>query len=116
MIMSDCLFCKIVEGTIPSEKIFEDEDFLAFKDINPQSPVHILVIPKKHVAKLSDCGSNETDILSGLLLRANKVAKEIGIVESGYRVTINSGDDGGQLVHHLHLHLMGGGKLSGRMA
>ena len=114
--MSDCLFCKIVEGTVPSEKIFEDEDFLAFKDINPQSPVHILVIPKKHVAKLSDCGSDESDMLSGLLLSANKVAKETGIAESGYRVAINSGDDGGQLVHHLHLHLMGGAKLSGRMA
>jgi len=114
--MPDCLFCKIVEGLIPSEKIFEDEDFLAFKDINPQSPVHILVIPKKHVARLSDCGSNEGDMLSGLLLRANKAAKETGIAESGYRVAINSGDDGGQLVHHLHLHLMGGCKLNGRMA
>lgn len=114
--MSDCLFCKIIEGTIPSEKLFEDDDFLAFKDINPQSPLHILVIPKKHVAKLSDCSSDESDMLSGLLLTANKVAKDVGIAEAGYRVAINSGDDGGQLVHHLHLHLMGGGKLNGRMA
>ncbi|MBE9535635.1 MAG: histidine triad nucleotide-binding protein [Proteobacteria bacterium] len=114
--MPDCLFCKIIDGTIPSEKIFENEEFLAFKDINPQSPVHILIIPKKHLAKLSDCGNDEKEILSGLLLTANNVAKEIGIAESGYRVAINSGDDGGQLVHHLHLHLMGGGKLDGRMA
>ena len=68
------------------------------------------------MAKLSDCGGDESDILSGLLLRANKVAKDLGFAESGYRVAINSGDDGGQLVHHLHLHLMGGGKLNGRMA
>lgn len=114
--MSDCLFCRVIEGAIPSEKIYEDDDFLAFKDINPQSPVHILVIPKKHIAKLSDCGNDESDILSGLMLRANKVAKDLGFAESGYRVAINSGDDGGQLVHHLHLHLMGGGKLNNRMA
>ena len=114
--MSDCLFCKIVEGTIPSDKVYEDNDFLAFKDINPQSPLHVLVVPKKHVEKLADCGQEEKDLLSGLMLTANRVAKELGIDQSGYRVTINSGKEGGQVVFHLHLHLMGGAKLSDQMA
>lgn len=114
--MADCLFCKIVEGTIPSEKVYEDDDFLAFKDINPQSPLHVLVIPKKHVEKLSDCDEGNAALLSGLMLTANRVARETGIDQSGYRVTINSGKEGGQVVFHLHLHLMGGARLSGQMA
>ncbi len=111
----DCLFCKIVDGDIPSEKLFEDDKFIAFRDINPQSPVHILVVPKRHIAKLSDCLDSERDLLSGLLLTANKVARDEGIAESGYRVVINSGNDGGQVVFHIHLHLMGGEKLGGKM-
>jgi len=114
--MSDCLFCKIIEGAIPSDKVYEDDDFLAFKDINPQSPVHVLVIPKKHIEKLSDCGEEEKDLLANLMLTANRVAKELGIDQSGYRVAINSGKEGGQLVFHLHLHLMGGARLSDKMA
>lgn len=114
--MSDCLFCKIIEGAIPSEKIYEDDNFLAFRDINPQSPVHVLVVPKRHVEKLSDCGEGDEELLSGLMLTANRVAKELGIHQSGYRVAINSGKEGGQVVFHLHLHLMGGAKLSDQMA
>ena len=111
----NCLFCKIVDGAIPSEKLFEDDRFIAFRDINPQSRVHILVVPKRHIAKLSDCLDSDDDLLSGLLLTANKVARDEGIVDSGYRVVINSGKDGGQLVFHIHLHLMGGEKLGGKM-
>lgn len=111
----DCLFCKIVNGNIPSEKLFEDDRFIAFKDINPQSRVHILVVPKRHIEKLSDCIDSDGDLLSGLLLTANKVARDEGIVGSGYRVVINSGNDGGQVIFHIHLHLMGGEKLGGKM-
>lgn len=113
--MSDCLFCKIVGGSLPSDKVFEDDDFIAFKDINPQSKVHILVIPKKHIDMLSQCGEGDKELLGGLLITANNVAKILHIDKTGYRVAINSGSDGGQLVFHLHLHLMGGERLSGKM-
>jgi histidine triad (HIT) family protein len=114
-ISDDCLFCKIIDGKIPSEKLFEDDSFIAFKDINPQSKVHILIVPKRHIAKLSDCVDSDQKLLSGLLLTANKVAKDQDIAESGYRVVINSGEEGGQVVFHVHLHLMGGEKLGGKM-
>ncbi|MDH3976348.1 MAG: histidine triad nucleotide-binding protein [Deltaproteobacteria bacterium] len=114
--MSDCLFCNIVEGSIPSHKVYEDDDFLAFKDIKPQSPVHVLVLPKRHVEQLSHCGEEDKDLLSGLMLTANRVAKKLGIDSSGFRVAINSGKEGGQVVFHLHLHLMGGARLSDQMA
>ena len=110
-----CLFCRIINGTIPSEKLYEDDRFIAFRDINPQSRIHILVVPKRHVAKLSDCADSDGDLLSGLLLTANKVASAEGIAESGYRVVINSGSDGGQVIFHIHLHLMGGERLGGKM-
>ncbi|MDT8318524.1 MAG: histidine triad nucleotide-binding protein [bacterium] len=111
----DCLFCRIVDGSIPSEKLFEDDKFIAFRDINPQSRVHILVVPKRHIAKLSDCSEFDQEMLSGLLLTANRVARDEGISDSGYRVVINSGRDGGQVMFHIHLHLMGGEKLGGKM-
>jgi len=111
----DCLFCKIVDGSIHSHKLFEDSKFIAFKYINHQSRVHILVVPKRHIAKLSDCLDLDQNLLSGLLLTANKVARDEGIAESGYRVVINSGNDGGQVIFHIHLHLMGGEKLGGKM-
>ena len=113
--MDDCLFCKIIEGAIPSDRLFENDDFIAFKDINPQAPVHILVVPKRHLSMLSDCGEEDAELLSGLLLAANEVARKAGIGESGYRVAVNSGKEGGQVVFHLHLHLMGGHMLDGRM-
>ena len=111
----DCLFCKIADGSIPSDKMFEDDEFIAFRDINPQSRVHILVVPKRHIAKLSDCSQSDREMLSGLLLTANKVARDEGIDQSGYRVVINSGSDGGQVIFHIHLHLMGGERLDGKM-
>jgi histidine triad (HIT) family protein len=106
--MADCLFCKIVEGKIPSKKVYEDDDVLAFDDIQPQAPVHVLVIPKKHVATLNDLAP-EDDAVAGKLLRvAAKIAKDRGIAERGWRATVNVNRDAHQLVFHVHLHLMGG--------
>lgn len=106
--MADCLFCKIVEGKIPSKKVYEDDDVVAFDDIQPQAPVHVLVIPKKHVATLNDLAP-EDDAVTGKLLRvAARIAKERGIADRGWRATVNVNRDAHQLVFHVHLHLMGG--------
>lgn len=106
--MSDCLFCKIVEGKIPAKKVYEDADVVAFDDIQPQAPVHVLVIPKKHVATLNDLAP-EDDAVAGKLLRvAATIAKDRGIAERGWRATVNVNRDAHQLVFHVHLHLLGG--------
>jgi histidine triad (HIT) family protein len=106
--VADCLFCKIVEGKIPAKKVYEDDDVVAFDDIQPQAPVHVLVIPKKHVATLNDLAP-EDDAVAGKLLRvAARIAKERGISERGWRATVNVNKDAHQLVFHVHLHLMGG--------
>jgi histidine triad (HIT) family protein len=106
--MADCLFCKIVEGRIPAKKVYEDEEVVAFDDIQPQAPVHVLVIPKKHVPTLNDL-SPADDALAGKLMRvAAQLAKERGIAERGWRATVNVNRDAHQLVFHVHLHLMGG--------
>jgi histidine triad (HIT) family protein len=106
--MADCLFCKIVEGKIPAKKAYEDDEVLAFDDIQPQAPVHVLVIPKKHVASLNEL-SEADDAVAGKLLRvAARIAKERGIAGQGWRATVNVGKDAHQLVFHVHLHLMGG--------
>lgn len=106
--MSDCLFCRIIERKIPAKIILEDDQALAFDDINPQAPAHTLVIPKKHVAAVQECGAQDQSLLGHLLLTCSKVAKQKGILESGYRVVANTGRDGGQTVFHLHFHVMGG--------
>lgn len=106
--MSDCLFCKIVEKKIPAKIVHEDDRMLAFDDIHPQAPVHTLVIPKRHVVSIQDCGAEDRDLLGGLLQTCTKVAKLKGLTESGYRLVANTGADGGQTVFHLHLHVMGG--------
>ena len=103
----DCLFCKIVNGDIPAEKVYEDEHALAFKDINPAAPVHILVIPKKHLSSVAHAEISDQSLLGKLLLTANRVAKEQGL-EKGFRYIINTGEQGGQTVFHLHLHILGG--------
>jgi histidine triad (HIT) family protein len=106
--MPDCLFCQIVEGKIPSKKVYEDDDVLAFDDIQPQAPVHVLVIPKKHVATLNELVA-EDDAVAGKLLRvAAQLAKQRGIADRGWRATVNVNRDAHQLVFHVHLHLMGG--------
>ncbi|HEY5626515.1 MAG TPA: histidine triad nucleotide-binding protein [Nitrospira sp.] len=106
--MSDCLFCKIVDKHIPAKIVYEDDQTLAFDDINPQAPIHTLVIPKKHVAAVQDCGAQDERLLGQLLLACAKVAKQKGLADNGYRVAVNTGRDGGQTVFHLHFHVMGG--------
>ena len=115
--MENCLFCKIAAKKIPASVVYEDDDLLAFKDINPAAPVHLLVIPKRHVATLSECGAGDAELLAKMLCLAPKLAQEFGVAVSydaegtpsgGYKTLINSGPDGGQEVYHLHLHLYGG--------
>ena len=109
--MEDCIFCKIVKGQIPSDKVYEDDNVLAFKDINPEAPVHIVIIPKKHIVSLNDADKEDLEILSHILLIVKNIAAENGIAESGYRLVTNCGADGGQTVPHLHFHLLGGRNL-----
>jgi len=104
---SDCLFCKIVDGTIPAKRVFEDELALAFADIHPQAPTHLLVIPKEHIASQAHTLAEHKTLLGHLMAATAELARQQGL-DGGYRVVINTGDDGGQTVQHLHLHLLGG--------
>ena len=114
--MNDCLFCKIAAGQIPSTKVYEDEQVLAFRDIAPQAPVHVLVIPKKHVSGWYDAKDEDDALLAHLMRVAAKVAELEGIVDSGFRVVSNCGADAQQTVKHLHLHVLGGKTMAGEMA
>ena len=106
--MSDCIFCRIVEGGIPSTKLYEDNDCLAFEDLNPQAPVHGLVIPKKHLRALSDAQEHDQALLGSLMLACAHVAKKKELESNGYRVVTNIGREAGQTVFHLHFHVLGG--------
>ena len=109
--MEDCIFCKIIKGEIPSKKVYEDEDVLAFHDINPAAPIHILVIPKKHISYVTEL-EKEDEILVGKIYSViNKIAKGENINENGFRIVVNCKEDGGQEVPHLHFHIIGGKKL-----
>ncbi|MGL4232034.1 MAG: histidine triad nucleotide-binding protein [Casimicrobium sp.] len=110
----DCIFCKIIRGEIPSKKVYEDDDILAFHDIHPAAPVHVLVIPKKHVAKLSDATVEDQAVLGKMMLVATKVANDLGSID-GFRTIINVGRVGRQDVFHLHMHVLGGPNPLGRM-
>lgn len=101
------VFCKIINGELPSDPVYQDEDFIVIKDIKPATPVHLLVIPKKHIEKLSDVQADETALLGKALLIAERVAKQVGL-EKGYRLVLNEGEHGGKLVPHLHIHILGG--------
>ncbi len=110
--MGSCLFCDIAAGTIPCTEIFSDEDFLAFTDIDPKAPTHILVIPRRHISGLTDLQPPDADLLGRLVLTASAIADDHNLAEPGYRFVINCGRDGGQTVPHLHLHILGGRPLS----
>ncbi|MGB1110413.1 MAG: histidine triad nucleotide-binding protein [Gammaproteobacteria bacterium] len=107
----DCLFCKIVAGDIPCDKLYEDDDVLAFNDINPQAPVHFLVIPKCHIASLEDLTEDDAELIGKVQLVAQKIARERGVAENGYRTVYNCGADGLQSVGHLHLHVLAGRRM-----
>ena len=109
--MEDCLFCKIIKGEIPSDKVYEDEEILAFKDINPVAPVHILVIPKKHIDSIAKIEKEDEALIGKIYTVINKIAEQQGVKENGFRVVTNCGKDGGQEVMHLHFHLIAGTKL-----
>ena len=110
--MNECLFCKMVSGVIPCDKVYENEYVLAFRDIDPKAPTHILIIPKKHITTLNEINENDQDLLGELLLTAKKIAKDEGIDTSGYRTVINCNSDGGQTVFHIHMHLLGGRQMA----
>lgn len=107
----DCIFCKIIKREIPSTIVYEDEELIAFEDINPVAPVHVLIIPKNHIEMISDLNEENSKFLQKVFLVANKIAEMKGIKEKGFRVTVNCGADGGQEVYHIHFHLLGGTKL-----
>ena len=107
----DCLFCKIVAGDIPSEKVYDDQRVTAFRDINPVAPTHILIVPNKHIASVNELTADDEALVGHLFTTAKELARQEGIAESGYRLIINTGPDGGQEVYHLHLHLIGGHKM-----
>ncbi len=104
----DCIFCKIVVGEVPSEFVYEDDACVAFNDISPQAPTHILIIPKKHFTSMDEAQEQHKETLGHLLLKAAEIAREKGFAEKGYRTVINTNRDGGQTVFHLHVHLLGG--------
>ena len=113
--MEDCLFCKIIKGEIPSTKVYENEDILAFNDINPAAPIHILVIPKKHIESLANMQKEDEAVVGKIYGVINKIAEEKGFKDNGYRVIVNCGKDAGQEVMHLHFHVLAGAKFGDKI-
>jgi histidine triad (HIT) family protein len=109
--MENCIFCKIIKGEIPSKKIYEDDKVYAFYDINPEAPVHFLVIPKEHIESANSLNEGNSEIISQIFLAINKIVSELGIDKEGYRIVNNTGKDGGQTVPHIHFHVLGGKSL-----
>ncbi len=110
--MTDCIFCKIIQGEIPADVVLENEDVLVFRDLNPQAPTHLLAIPKKHIATINDIQPEDAEVVGKLFLAARQAAADEGLTENGYRVVMNCGKDAGQVVFHIHLHILGGRKFT----
>lgn len=109
----DCIFCKIANKEIESKLIYEDETVAAFRDLNPQSPEHILIVPKKHIANITEFTADDKDLAAHIFIDVvREIANKIGVAENGFRIVVNTGDDGGQTVNHLHVHLLGGRKMT----
>lgn len=108
MAVQDCIFCKIVDGSIPASVVYEDDRCIAFNDIEPQAPTHILVIPREHIESLDTAAEDQNELIGHLMLTAAKIARDKGFSDAGYRVVANTNADGGQTVFHLHMHLLGG--------
>ncbi len=111
----ECIFCKIASGEVPSEMLYRDKQVFAIRDIHPQAPTHLLILPVEHVPSLADVTSSQASLIARMILVANELAAKEGIAERGYRLAINCRGEGGQLVPHLHMHLLGGRQLSGRL-
>ena len=109
--MNDCIFCKIAAGKIPADIVYDDGEVLAFRDINPEAPVHLLLIPRRHIATLNDLSEADAALVGRLYLAGQQIAMELGVAESGYRTVINCNRDAGQLVFHIHMHLLAGREL-----
>lgn len=105
--MSDCIFCKIANGEIPADMVYQDDDVIAFRDLNPQAPLHVLIIPRKHIATTNDIQPEDAELMGKLYLVAKQIAQDEGVAEDGYRCVINCNRHGGQAVYHIHLHLLG---------
>lgn len=110
--MSDCLFCKIIDGSIPAKRVYEDEHVIAFDDLNPQAPLHVLIIPRKHIATINDIQPEDTESIGRLYLAAKEIAQQAGVAGDGYRAVVNCGEAAGQTVFHLHMHVLAGRALS----
>ena len=106
--MTDCLFCKIIGNEIPADIVYEDDDVIAFRDINPQAPTHVLVIPRRHISTINDLTEADTDVVGRMFLAAKGIARDEGLADAGYRVTMNCNEGAGQTVFHVHLHMLGG--------
>jgi len=106
--MTDCIFCKIVAGDIPADIVYDDPEVLAFRDIQPQAPVHVVIIPKRHIVTLNELTPADAALVGRMFLAAQQIARDLGVAESGYRTLINCNRDGGQYVMHVHMHLLGG--------
>jgi len=110
-----CIFCQIAGGKIPSDIVYQDDEFIAFKDIHPQTPVHVLIIPRKHIVSIAELADEDVPLMGRMMAFAKKVAEDAGVAEKGYRLVINTGPDGGQIIMHIHMHLLGGRKMPDRM-
>ena len=108
----DCIFCQIATGKMPSQLLYQDEEVIAFGDINPKAPTHLLIVPRKHIPSLAHLSEVESPLVGHMARVANKLAREAGVCENGYRLVINTGREGGQLVPHLHMHLLGGRQMA----
>lgn len=114
--MEDCIFCKIANGTIPSKKVYEDDEVVAFDDIHPMAPVHVIIIPKKHIPTMLDVTKTDMSSIGSMFAAAQEVARIKGVNERGFRVVINCNKEGGQVIFHLHMHVLGGKKLKDGLA
>lgn len=109
--MENCIFCKIIHKQIQSEVLYEDEDLIVFKDVKPSAPIHLLIVPKKHIASVNDIVEDDVNMVGRIVYRAKKMAEEQGVAQKGYKLIFNCGKEGGQVIDHIHLHLLGGKKL-----
>ena len=111
--MSDCIFCKIAAGEIPAQKVYEDDSVVAFKDLSPKAPVHVLIVPKKHIQSVAHFEAEDKELAAHIFVDVvPKLAANLGVADNGFRIVVNTGDDGGQTVNHLHVHLLGGRKMT----